>query len=114
MIGNKIDDKYRERVIAEMKTGEGKTLVQILVAYLNVLEATKDEDKSKWSSVHVITSNDALAKRDQTANDKVFKLLGITSGFVAGRKSTQSDNPAQINSILSSGVASKGKVILYE
>ena len=97
MIGNKIDSESRERVIAEMKTGEGKTLVQILVAYLNVLEATKDEDKSKWSSVHVITSNDALAKRDQTANSKVFKLLGITSGFVPSRRSTQNDTLAQIN-----------------
>ena len=68
MIGGRIDDTHRERIIAEMKTGEGKTLVQILVAYLNVLEATKEEDPKKRSSVHIITSNDALARRDQRDN----------------------------------------------
>ncbi len=95
MIGDRIDALHRERVIAEMKTGEGKTLVQILVAYLNVLEATKDEDRSKWSSVHVITSNDALAKRDQHANNAVFSLLGISSGFVPGRSATRTTDPAK-------------------
>lgn len=95
MLGVAYDKEHRERVIAEMKTGEGKTLVQMLVAYLNVLEATKDEDKSKWSSVHIITSNDALAKRDQKANQAVFELLGITSGFVPGRSATRTNDPAQ-------------------
>ena len=95
MMGEKYDSTHRERVIAEMKTGEGKTLVQILVAYLNVLEATKDENKSNWSSVHIITSNDALAKRDKLGNERVFNLLGITSGFVPGRSATRTDDPAQ-------------------
>ena len=96
MLGEKIDSEHRDRVIAEMKTGEGKTLVQILVAYLNVLEATKDEDRSKWTSVHIITSNDALAKRDQQGNDSVFKLLGISTGFVPSRRATRTNNIAQM------------------
>ena len=96
MLGQKYDAEHRERVIAEMKTGEGKTLVQILVAYLNVLEATKDADKSKWSSVHIITSNDALAKRDKLGNQAVFDLFGISSGFVPGRSATRTTDPAQM------------------
>ena len=99
MLGERIDNDYRERVIAEMKTGEGKTLVQILVAYLNVLEATKDEDRRKWSSVHIITSNDALAKRDQKGNAEVFNLLGISSGFVPSRGSTKATSLAQLSII---------------
>ena len=77
-----------EHVVAEMKTGEGKTLVQMLVAYLNLLEATKSEDKRNWTNVHIMTANDALAKRDATSNRKVFELLGFTCGFVPSRKST--------------------------
>ena len=77
-----------ESVIAEMKTGEGKTLVQMLVAYLNLLEATMDEDSSKWKGVHIMTANDALAKRDADQNRGVFELLGFTCGFVPSRKST--------------------------
>ena len=69
-----------QRVIAEMKTGEGKTLVQILTGYLNVLEATCD--KSNKKSVHVLTANDALARRDAYDNQKVYHLLGLTCGFV--------------------------------
>ena len=78
---NNVKDAY-EKVIAEMKTGEGKTLVQILVSYIDLLEATKDEDKSKWKSVHIMTSNDALAKRDSDANRDVFEMLGFSCGFV--------------------------------
>ena len=100
MIGDKIgkDDNgldIHQRVIAEMKTGEGKTLVQISVAYLNVLEATKDKDPRKWTNVHVMTSNDALARRDATANGKVFDLLGITCGFVPSRRSVKDATPAE-------------------
>ena len=94
MIGNKYKGKdsdgnkkdLYQKVIAEMKTGEGKTLVQILVAYLDLLEATKDEDKSKWKSVHIMTSNDALAKRDSDANRSVFEMLGFTCGYVPSRR----------------------------
>ena len=82
--GNEID--VYQKIVAEMKTGEGKTLVQILVSYINLLEATKDEDKSKWKSVHIMTSNDALAKRDSEANRSVFELLGFTCGFVPSRR----------------------------
>ena len=71
-----------EGIIAEMKTGEGKSLVQILIAYLNALEATKSLNKNEWTSVHVMTSNDALAERDANDNKEVFKLLGLTSSFV--------------------------------
>ena len=97
MIGGRIDDTHRERIIAEMKTGEGKTLVQILVAYLNVLEATKEEDPKKRSSVHIITSNDALARRDQRDNASVFSLLGISSSFIPGRDANKPKTLAEIS-----------------
>ena len=100
MLGNVIgtnndNEEVRERIIAEMKTGEGKTLVQILVAYLNALEATKDIDPRNWKSVHVMTSNDALAKRDCTDNGKVFNLLGLTCGFVPSNRSMKATTLAE-------------------
>ncbi len=67
--------------IAEMKTGEGKSLVQILIAYLNALEATCSLDPKEHKSVHVITANEYLAERDHQENSKVFSLLGLTSGY---------------------------------
>ena len=67
--------------IAEMKTGEGKSLVQILSAYLNALEATSSLDPSQHKSVHVITANEYLAERDHQENSKVFELLGLSCGF---------------------------------
>jgi preprotein translocase subunit SecA len=57
--------------ISEMRTGEGKTLVATLPAYLNALSG---------SSVHVITVNDYLAKRDANWMGKVFEFLGMTVG----------------------------------
>ncbi len=68
--------------IAEMKTGEGKTLVQILTSYLYALKSTCSPNMEDWTSVHIMTSNDALAKRDATNNKSVFDLLGLTSSFV--------------------------------
>ncbi len=62
-----------DNVVAEMKTGEGKTLVQILSAYLNALEG---------KSVHVITSNDYLAGRDMDQNKKVYSALGLSCGNI--------------------------------
>lgn len=62
--------------ISEMKTGEGKTLVQILNAYLNAISG---------EGVHVITSNEYLAQRDANQNSKVFEFLGLSCGFVASR-----------------------------
>ena len=62
-----------DNAVAEMKTGEGKTLVQILSAYLNALEG---------KSVHVITSNDYLALRDMEQNKKVYNALGLSCGNI--------------------------------
>ena len=70
-----------ENVIAEMKTGEGKTLVQILSAYLHALESTKDLNRSNWGSIHILTANEYLADRDKKQNEKVFNLLGLSCGF---------------------------------
>ncbi len=60
--------------IAEMKTGEGKTLVSTLPAYLNSLEG---------KGVHIVTVNDYLAKRDSEWMGKVFNYLGISTGCIA-------------------------------
>ncbi len=58
--------------IAEMKTGEGKTLTSIFPVYLNALDG---------KGVHVVTVNDYLAERDKTDNGKVFEFLGLTVGL---------------------------------
>ena len=59
--------------IAEMKTGEGKTLVSTLPAYLNALTG---------KGVHIVTVNDYLAKRDAEWMGKVFDYLGISTGCI--------------------------------
>jgi len=59
--------------IAEMRTGEGKTLVATLAAYLNALSG---------KGVHVVTVNDYLAKRDSQWMGPVFEFLGLTVGFI--------------------------------
>lgn len=59
--------------IAEMKTGEGKTLVSTLPAYLNALEG---------KGVHIVTVNDYLAKRDSEWMGKVYTFLGLTVGVI--------------------------------
>ena len=59
--------------IAEMKTGEGKTLVATLPAYLNALAG---------EGVHIVTVNDDLAKRDSEWMGKVYRFLGLTVGLV--------------------------------
>ena len=67
--------------IAEMKTGEGKTLVATLPVYLNALTG---------KGVHVITVNDYLAKRDSEWMGKLYKFLGLSVGLViAGMDSTK-------------------------
>lgn len=63
----------QDNCISEMKTGEGKTLVQILVAYLNAISG---------KGVHVMTSNDYLTERDCKENSKVYEFLGLSCGFV--------------------------------
>ena len=62
-----------ENKIAEMRTGEGKTLTIVLSAYLNALEE---------KGVHVVTVNDYLAKRDSQEMGKIYNFLGLTSGFI--------------------------------
>src|SRR6187431_1557366 len=59
--------------IAEMKTGEGKTLVATLPAYLNALEG---------KGVHVVTVNDYLARRDSEWMGRIFRFLGMSVGVV--------------------------------
>ena len=59
--------------IAEMKTGEGKTLVSTLPAYLNALTG---------KGVHIVTVNDYLAKRDSEWMGKVYRFLGMTCGLI--------------------------------
>ena len=59
--------------IAEMKTGEGKTLMAVLPAYLNAIEG---------KGVHIVTVNDYLAKRDSEWNGNVFRFLGLSVGLI--------------------------------
>jgi preprotein translocase subunit SecA len=59
--------------IAEMKTGEGKTLVETLPAYLNALTG---------NGVHIVTVNDYLAERDSEEMGRVYSFLGLTTGLV--------------------------------
>jgi len=68
--------------IAEMRTGEGKTLVATLPAYLNALTG---------KGVHIITVNDYLAKRDSEWMGKIFKFLGLTVGIVLSGSRGEND-----------------------
>ncbi len=60
-------------MVAEMKTGEGKTLVAVMAAYLNALDG---------KGVHVVTVNDYLAKRDAKWMEPVYEMLGLKVGFI--------------------------------
>ena len=71
MIGGMVLNDGR---IAEMKTGEGKTLVATLAAYLNALSG---------KGVHLITVNDYLAERDAKWMGQLFNFLGLTTGVIA-------------------------------
>ena len=62
-----------ESKIAEMRTGEGKTLTITLAAYLNALQE---------KGVHIVTVNDYLAKRDSQEMGEIYKFLGLSSGFI--------------------------------
>ena len=64
-----------EGKIAEMRTGEGKTLVATLAVYLNALEG---------EGVHVITVNDYLAQRDAAWMSQLYSFLGLTTGVIIG------------------------------
>ena len=74
-------------MVAEMKTGEGKTLVSTLAAYLNSLN-----DKG----VHIVTVNDYLAKRDSEWMGSIYKFLGLTVGCItAGIEDKERKNAYQ-------------------
>lgn len=62
-----------EGKIAEMRTGEGKTLVATLPAYLNALTG---------KGVHIVTVNDYLAERDQISMGQIYRLLGLDTGLI--------------------------------
>ena len=66
--------------IAEMKTGEGKTLVATLPAYLNALTG---------KGVHIVTVNDYLARRDSEWMGKVYRFLGLTVGLIVNGMETE-------------------------
>ena len=74
-----------EGKIAEMKTGEGKTLAIVLTAYLNALAE---------NGVHVVTVNDYLAKRDCFDMGKIYNFLGLKSGYI---NNDQDDNERKKN-----------------
>ena len=66
--------------IAEMKTGEGKTLVATLPAYLNALSG---------NGVHIVTVNDYLAKRDSEWMGKIYRFMGLTVGLIIHEKNNE-------------------------
>ena len=71
--------------IAEMRTGEGKTLMATLPAYLNALSG---------NGVHIVTVNDYLAKRDAEWNGNIFRFLGLSVGLVIQGLTTQQKQAA--------------------
>ena len=71
--------------IAEMKTGEGKTLVATLPAYLNALSG---------KGVHIVTVNDYLAKRDSDEMGRVYGFLGLTTGLIVHGQSSSEKRAA--------------------
>ena len=71
--------------IAEMKTGEGKTLTATLAVYLNAL----------WGDgIHLVTSNDYLAKRDSEWMGQLYRFLGLTVGLIQSQMSPELRRPA--------------------
>lgn len=79
--------------IAEMKTGEGKTLVETLPAYLNALTG---------NGVHVVTVNDYLAKRDAEWMGKIYRFLGMSVGVILHDMKTE-DKKAAYNADITYG-----------
>lgn len=74
-----------EGKIAEMRTGEGKTLVATLAVYLNALSG---------KGVHVVTVNDYLAKRDGTELGELYHFLGLTTGIILSGMDAESKKAA--------------------
>ncbi len=77
--------------IAEMKTGEGKTLVATLAAYLNALSG---------KGVHIVTVNDYLAKRDAEWMGQVYRFLGLTVDYIIHEKDDEARRAAYNSDIL--------------
>ena len=71
--------------IAEMKTGEGKTLTSTLAVYLNSLLGR---------GVHVVTVNDYLAKRDSEWMGQIYRFLGVSTGLIQGQMAPEERKPA--------------------
>src|SRR6266498_2306398 len=71
--------------IAEMRTGEGKTLVSTMPAYLNAIAGT---------GVHIVTVNDYLAKRDSEWMGPIFRLLGVSVGLIQTQMYPEQRQPA--------------------
>lgn len=78
-------------MIAEMKTGEGKTLVATLAAYLNALEG---------KGVHIVTVNDYLAKRDAEWMGQVYRFLGLTVDYIVHGKNDEERRAAYASDII--------------
>jgi preprotein translocase subunit SecA len=76
--------------IAEMKTGEGKTLVSTMPAYLNALEG---------GGVHMVTVNDYLAKRDSEWMGPIFRMLGLSVGLIQAQMAPEQRRPAYASDI---------------
>ena len=77
--------------IAEMKTGEGKTLVATLAAYLNALEG---------KGVHIVTVNDYLAKRDAEWMGQVYRFLGLSVDYIIHEKNDEQRREAYNSDII--------------
>ncbi|MBO7701464.1 MAG: preprotein translocase subunit SecA, partial [Eggerthellaceae bacterium] len=73
--------------IAEMKTGEGKTLVSTLAGYLNALPGT---------NVHIVTVNDYLAKRDSEWMGRIYKFMGMNVGLIQNGMRGAAKKPAYL------------------
>lgn len=78
-------------MIAEMKTGEGKTLVATLAAYLNAIEG---------KGVHIVTVNDYLARRDAEWMGQVYRFLGLTVDYIIHGKNDDERRQAYASDII--------------
>ena len=83
-----------EGKIAEMKTGEGKTLVATLPVVLNAMDK---------KGVHVVTVNDYLAKRDATQMSAIYNFLGLSVGIIVGGEYDDSKRKASYNADITYG-----------
>ncbi|HEY3322130.1 MAG TPA: preprotein translocase subunit SecA [Planctomycetota bacterium] len=82
-------NRQNRGMISEMVTGEGKTLVATLPSYLNALPRREDE----YAYVHVVTTNDYLAKRDADWNRPLFELLGMSCAAIQSQMDSWERHP---------------------